>query len=144
MTLIVDAGALYAQANLADPDHRGVVAVLDAEPGPLMTCEAAAQEADYLIGDRLGVDVELAFLRDLAEGTFEVACLDLSERRAVAELAARYRDLRLGLADATLMVLAARLRTVRVLTLNTRHFRAVRPLYGEAFVVLPADLDVER
>lgn len=135
----MDAGALYAQANLADPDHHAVVEVLDAETGPLVTCEAAAQEADYLIGDRLGIDVELAFLRDLAEGTFEVACLDLAERRAVADLATQYRDLRLGLADATLMVIAARLRTVRVLTLNTRHFRAVRPLFGAAFVVLPAD-----
>lgn len=139
MTLIVDAGALYAQANAADPAHSAVVAVLDAERAALVTCEAAAQEADYLIGARLGVDVELAFLADLAAGTYEVACLDLAERAAVAELASRHRDLQLGLADATLMVLAARHRTVRVLTLNERHFRAVRPLWGEAFLVLPAD-----
>ena len=139
MTLIVDAGALYAQANRSDPAHQAVVAVLDSEPGALVTCEAAAQEADYLIGARLGVDVELAFLGDLASGTYEVACLDLAERRSVADVAERYRDLQLGLADATLVVLAARLHTVRLLTLNERHFRAVRPLYGDSFVVLPAD-----
>lgn len=139
MTLVVDAGALYAQANRADPAHTTVVAALDAESGPLVTSEAAAQEADYLIGARLGVDVELAFLDDLAHGTYEVACLDPGERALATDVARRYRDLALGLADVTLVVLARRLGTVRLLTLNERHFRAVTPLHGEAFVVLPAD-----
>lgn len=139
MTLIVDAGALYAQANRDDPLHHAVVDQLDAERGPLITSEAAAQEADYLIGARLGIEVELAFLDDLADATYEVVCLTSEERGAAAALARRYRDLRLGLADTTLMLLARRFRTLRVLTLNQRHFRAVPPLHGEAFIVLPAD-----
>lgn len=139
MTLVVDAGALYAQANAADPAHAAVVAALEAETGLLITCEAAAQGADYLIGARLGVDAELAFLRDLAAGTYEVACMDLAEREQIREVALRYRDLQVGMADATLVVLAARLRTVRLLTLNERHFRAITPLYGESFLILPAD-----
>jgi predicted nucleic acid-binding protein len=139
MTLIVDAGALYAQANRDDPMHAAVVTQLDAERGPLVTSEAAAQEADYLIGARLGGDVELAFLEDLAAATYEVACLSIEERRDAAKLAQRHRDLRLGLADTTLMLLARRFRTLRILTLNEQHFRAIRPLHGDAFVVLPAD-----
>jgi len=139
MTLIVDASGLYAQANAAEPHHDAVVAVLDAERGPLITSEAAAQEADYLIGARLGIDAELAFLDDLASATVEVVCLNPQERVTALALARRYRDLRLGLADLTLMVLASRFRTLRVLTYNQRHFRAVTPLTGGAFVVLPAD-----
>lgn len=140
MTLIVDAGALYAQANRLEPRHEEVVALLDAEADPLVTSEAAAQEADYLMLTRLGIDVELAFLEDLADGAIEVACLDTSERRLAADLAARYRDLALGLADVSLVVLAHRHRTARILTLNERHFRAVQPLRGAgAFTILPAD-----
>jgi predicted nucleic acid-binding protein len=46
----------------------------------------------------------------------------------------------IGLADASLLALAARLGTTRIATLDERHFRAVPPLGGEAaFTLLPAD-----
>jgi predicted nucleic acid-binding protein len=51
----------------------------------------------------------------------------------------RYSDLRIGLADASIVVLAARYGTARVLTLDERHFRAMRPLQPDAFTILPAD-----
>jgi predicted nucleic acid-binding protein len=139
VTLIVDAGALYAQADAADPAHRAVSALLRSERGPIVTSELALAEADYLILDRLGVDVELDFLTDLVEGTFAVECLtraDLEQARALVE---QYRDLALGLADASLVVLAARHRTRRLLTLDHRAFRTVAPLHGGDFTVLPAD-----
>lgn len=45
----------------------------------------------------------------------------------------------IGLADASLVVLAARAATRSLLTLDERHFRAVRPQQGGAFRLLPAD-----
>jgi hypothetical protein len=51
----------------------------------------------------------------------------------------RYSDLRIGLAAASILVLAARYGTTRVLTLDERHFRAMRPLHADAFTILPAD-----
>lgn len=54
------------------------------------------------------------------------------------EVAREYPDI--GLADASLISLSARLGTTRVATLDERHFRVVRPLTGEAaFALLPAD-----
>lgn len=139
MTLIVDAGALYAQADRADPDHQAVAAILQAEQGPLVTSAIAVAEADYLILDRLGVDVELAFLDDLAEGTFVVDCLNREELGAARDLARRHRDLKLGLADASLVVLAERHDTRRLLSFDERAFRTVPPLQGGSFTILPAD-----
>jgi predicted nucleic acid-binding protein len=140
VTLIADAGALYAQADADDPSHKEVVRLLRSERGSIVTSELAVAEADCLILDRLGIDVEIDFLTDLVEGTFAVECLthaDLDEARSIVT---RYRDLRVGLADASLVVLAARHRTKRVLTFDQRAFRAVTPLQGGEFVVLPADL----
>jgi hypothetical protein len=138
VTLLVDAGPLYAQADADDPSHRAVIDVLLAERGSLVTTQLVAAEADYLILRRLGIDVELAFLTDLATGTYEVECLTRAELQTASEVVAQYRDLRLGLADASLVVLAQRLRTTRVLTLDERAFRVVRPLQGGTFTVLPA------
>ena len=102
-----------------------------------ITSQFALAEADYLILDRLGVDAEAAFLDDLVAGTFLADCLDREELRAARDLARRYRDLELGMADASLLVLAARHRTVRIATLDRTDFLAVRPLYGKAFELLP-------
>src|SRR6266568_5406146 len=139
MALLLDAGALYAQADSADPHHAQVAEILQAEREPLIASAIAAAEADYLILTRLGVDVELAFLEDLAEGTFEVEWLNRGELRTAAQIARRYRDLELGLADASLVVLAQRFRTRRLVTFDHRAFRTVTPLQGGSFTLLPAD-----
>jgi hypothetical protein len=140
MTLIVDAGTLFAQADADDPEHEAVVTLIEGERGPLITSQVAVAEADYLILTRLGVDVELAFLDDLAAGTFLVDCLDRKELGLARDLARRYRDLELGLADASLAVLADRHRTNRIASFDERAFRAMTPLRGDAFTILPADL----
>lgn len=137
--LIVDAGALYAQADVDEPQHDAVVRLLTSERGPLITTELAVAEADYLILRRLGIDVELAFLADLATGAYAVECLARDELKRAHDVVSRYRDLRLGLADASLVVLAHRYRTRRILTFDDRAFRAVEPIQGGSFVVLPAD-----
>ena len=140
MTLVVDAGALYAQADIRDRDHERVVEVLRAERGALVTSQVAAAEADYLILNRLGVDVELAFLEDLAEGTYIAEALTPEELGAARDVVRRHRDLEVGLADASVVVLARRFRTRRLLTLDERCFRAITPLQGGSFQLLPADL----
>jgi predicted nucleic acid-binding protein len=50
-----------------------------------------------------------------------------------------YKDLELGLADASIMVLAERFNCLNILTLDQRHFRAVLGPGGRAFRLLPQD-----
>ena len=139
MALVVDAGALYAQADADEPRHAEVAQILRDERELLVTTELAVAEADYLILDRLGPDVELAFVDDLVNGTFVVECLTRDELDRARGVVERYRDLRLGLADASLVVLAQRHGTTRILSFDERAFRAVAPLQGGSFTVLPAD-----
>lgn len=139
MSLLLDAGALYAQADRADPNHTAVTEILRSEREALITSALTVAEADYLILTRLGIQVELAFLEDLAEGTFQMECLTRAELTTALDVVRRHRDLAIGLADASLVVLAQRFRTRRMLTIDERAFRSVRPLQGGAFVLLPAD-----
>jgi predicted nucleic acid-binding protein len=97
-------------------------------------------EIDYMLGKRLGAPARQAFLADLAIGRFSVAALEREEYARVVDLEARYSDLVLGLSDCALVVLAARYRTTRILSFDERHFRAVRPLHGDAFTILPQDM----
>ena len=140
MALLVDAGALYAQADADEPRHADVARVLQAEPEILVTTELAVAEADYLVLDRLGVDVELAFIDDLVAGTYVVECLTRDELQTARALVDRYRDLRIGLADASLVVLANRYGSRRIVTFDQRAFRTITPIGGGSFTLLPADL----
>ncbi|MBI4261250.1 MAG: PIN domain-containing protein [Actinobacteria bacterium] len=139
MTLLVDAAPLVALADRADPMRSAVEAVLRAERGALVVPAPVSAEADYLLGRRIGVAARQAFVDDCADGRFVVECLEQEEYGAVADVDRRYGSLHLGLADAAIVVLARRLRTRRILTFDERHFRAIRPLQGGAFAILPAD-----
>jgi hypothetical protein len=130
---------LHAQADRADPDHTAIADVLRNERRVLVTSQVAVAEADYLILTRLGIGVELAFLDDLAEGTFAADALSPGELATACDVVRRYRDLEVGLADASLVVLAAKHRTRRVCTVEERCFRAMKPLQGGSFELLPAD-----
>ncbi len=103
-----------------------------------MVSTLSAVEADYLILSRLGVDAELLFVEDLA-GAYVLGGLDTAGVRAAAELCRRYRDHELGLADASIVVLAERWSTRSIATFDERHFRAVTPLQGGSFRLLPVD-----
>ncbi|HVM39501.1 MAG TPA: VapC toxin family PIN domain ribonuclease, partial [Acidimicrobiia bacterium] len=70
-------------------------------------------------------------------GAYELACLDADEVRAAAAVVDRFHDLGIGLADASIVVLADRSRTRSVLTLDRRHFTALRTLDGRRFTLLP-------
>lgn len=139
MALLLDASALYAQADADEPRHELVASILRDEREPLITSELAVAEADYLILDRLGLKVELAFLQDLAEGTFISECLNHEDIARGRLLIQKYSKLQIGLADASLVLLAERHATRRIVTFDERAFRTIRPIQGGRFTVLPAD-----
>jgi len=58
----------------------------------------------------------------------------------IADLERRCEDLDVELADLSLVVAAQQHGTRRVLTFDERHFRALRPLRGDRFTLLPGDL----
>lgn len=140
MTLLVDAAPIVAIADEREPLREAVLDVLASAPGPLVVPAPVTAEIDYLLGRRFGHAARRAFLRDLAAGRFVVPVLDREDYAAVLDLEERYRDLALGLADCSLVTLAARYRTTRLLSFDERHFRSVTPLGGGAFQLLPADI----
>lgn len=139
MTLILDAAPLVAMADAKDPMSETVLTVLTEEPGELVLPAPISAEVDYLLGVRFGTDARRAFLADLAAGRYEVASLAAEDYTEVVSLEARYADQELGLADCSAIILARRYRTRRILSFDERHFRAVAPLQGGAFELLPAD-----
>jgi hypothetical protein len=132
---IVDAGPLYAVADADDRDHAACLAVLSRSDLRLVVAALAIAEATYFVGRRLGPDAERDFLRGLAE--LDVEGPDGEDFARMAQLVERYRDFPLGGTDASVVALAERLQAPVIVTLDRRHFAAVRPQHREAFELLP-------
>jgi predicted nucleic acid-binding protein len=136
--IVVDTSAILAYMNSADTHHAAVRDWLLGEGDDLATTPLIVAEADHLVA-RAGRRALSALRADLAAGAYLVEWWS-GAIAATVGVAERYADLGIGLADASLVVLAERLRTTEIATLDTRHFRALRPLAGgTAFRLLPAD-----
>jgi predicted nucleic acid-binding protein len=137
--ILLDTSGLYAALNDKQPNHEASRALLAAEPGPRILSPFVLAELDYLVLTRVGVATELDFLDEVTGCGLTLAQLDRADVGEARGVIAQYRDLRIGLTDASIVVLAGRYGTNRVLTLDERHFRALRTPGGDPFVVLPAD-----
>lgn len=93
-------------------------------------------EVAYLLQTRLGVEAEVRFLADLAEANLIAEPVVPADWLRIAELVAKYRDLPLGTADASVFAAAERLGVSEIATLDRRHFTVVVPAIG-ALTLLP-------
>jgi predicted nucleic acid-binding protein len=113
---------------------------LETETEPLIIPAPVTAEVDYLVRQRGGARAARRFLEDLAAERFRVGALTVDEYALALAVHNQYEALNLGLADLSVIVLAFRYRTSRLLTFDERDFRQVTPLQGGSFSLLPADL----
>jgi predicted nucleic acid-binding protein len=132
---IVDAGPLYAAADADDEDHPACRAALARPDLQLIVPALAIAEAAYFVGRRLGAAAESRFLRGI--GKLDVEGPSRDDFARIAELVERYADFPLGGTDASVIALAERCDAAIILTLDRRHFAAVKPLHRKAFQLLP-------
>jgi len=139
MALVCDTGAVYALYDADDTHHSAAKAQIEIEAGPFFLPSILLAEIDYLLTTRLGTDAALDFLESVEIGAFTLVHPSLADLARCRELIRQYRDLRLGVADATVVATAERLKIVRVFTVDERHFRAIQPRGLGHFILLPAD-----
>jgi uncharacterized protein len=136
--LICDTSGLLAFFDASDAHCDQVSTVMEADGGPFIVSPYVVAELDYLL-TRCGLHAELTALAELSGGAWELASLDTDALRSASDVIDRYRDQNIGVADASLVILAERYRTERLLTLDHRHFRVIRTKSGRPFTVLPEE-----
>jgi uncharacterized protein len=135
VALVVDSAFVVALARARDDDHQAARAWMQTSDEDLVTSPLALAEMDYLIGEYLGQRGQEALWSDLADGVYSVRWW----ADAVGEVVTvARRHPWIGLTDASLVALAGRVRTNRIVTFDD-HFRSLTTPGGEPFVVLPAD-----
>ncbi len=131
MSVVLDSSAIVAAYDRSHPSHDAVAELLQTIDDELVTTPLVAAQMDRALDGTPGRD---ALWRDLGAGAITVRWwADAMEE--TLRLARRHPEL--GLADASLLALARRLRTDRIVTFD-EHFRTISLPRGRRIVMLPS------
>jgi predicted nucleic acid-binding protein len=137
--ILLDTSGLLAALDGSQRRHHECATLLGKAQPPLLLSPFVLAELDYLLMRHVGRRAQAALLEEVARGAYQLepfAAGDVARAREVIE---QYADLEIGLADASIVVLAERHAATQVLTLDQRHFRALRIQRRRRFKVLPFD-----
>lgn len=140
--IIVDTSAILAIFDEAYSEHGPLAKIIEETSSSLVVSPLVAAEADYMLLNRLGSAAARRFASDIATEAYELAEWGASDHAAALAVMDRYGDRNdyIGVADAAKVVLADTYRTTKIMTLDQRHFRVLRPLWGaDFFTILPYD-----
>lgn len=134
--ILIDAGPLVALINRGDDYHAACVKGLDGLPIPLLTTWAAFTEAMYLIGTLAGWRGQELLWQKYSDGILQVAEPTVHQLDRIRALMAKYHDMPMDLADASLVALAEERDLDRIFTLDS-DFERYRIKGKKRFVLIP-------
>lgn len=135
--MIVDTSALLAFFDESEAAHTEVSRLLTEAERPLVVSAFVVAELDYLVLARYGVEAEAKVLDELRSRAWKVELLTSDELASAIALIRQCQDERIGLADASSVLLAQRYRTAEIATLDRRHFGHLRLPDKRPITVLP-------
>jgi predicted nucleic acid-binding protein len=138
--ILLDTSGLLAALDRSDRHHAGAAAALRAAGDPRLLSPFVLAELDYLLGSRVSPRIARALLGEVAGGAYQLESFTGADIQLATEILDQYAALELGIADASIVVLAERHGASDVLTLDERHFRAVAGPGGRPFRLLPGDI----
>jgi predicted nucleic acid-binding protein len=135
MAIVLDTSIVVAVMRARDSHHDRVRRFVETLDDDLVTSPLAVAEMDRIAAS-LGPDFNRGLWADLRSGAYAVRWWADAMVETIAVVDAHPA---IGLTDASLVALAARLRTDRIATLDLDHFRSLTTPDGQPFVLLPAD-----
>ncbi|MEX1343153.1 MAG: PIN domain-containing protein [Candidatus Limnocylindrales bacterium] len=135
--IIADTSGLLALFNRTEPEHATVRDLVARQGEPMIVSPYVVAEIDYLVATRVGVRAELEILAELGGGAYVLPEIGAEDLTRIVEVLGKSRDQQIGVADASIVLLAARYGSKSLLTLDHRHFGVLRPLQGGRFKLLP-------
>ena len=126
---------MVAIFSASDEHHQVCTEQLRTIKGPLLTCWPVMTEAAWLL--RTSPRALALLLSSFDAGLFEFASLGEADLSGIAAILDRYQELRIQLADASLVHLANREGIETIFTLDRRDFSVLRMAGGKKFRLIP-------
>lgn len=129
--ILLDTGPIVALMNRGDKHHDRVLAFTRVFEGMYLTTWPVITEAMHLL--RHSQTAQLNVLEWVRRGGLEIVSIDASDIGRLMELAQKYRDLPMDLADGSLIIVAERLHIREILSIDS-DYDIYRTLKKEPFI----------
>lgn len=113
---LVDTGPLVALFDRNDRYYQPVLSFIKNYSGQLITSWPVLTEVSHLLD--FSIEAQLDFLKWAQRGGVKIELLEEADLDEIITLTSKYRDCPMDLADASLLVLAKRLKITHILTLD--------------------------
>jgi hypothetical protein len=137
MTALLDSGFIYAVLDQGDANHHQATDTLTTFSDRLVLPDTVLVEVAYLLQARVGHHAMRHFVKQIADGPFQIEALNRPDLARMYDLLAEYADSQLDFVDVSLVTIAERLNIRRILTIDRRDFAIIRPAHCEYFEILP-------
>lgn len=135
MRVIMDTGPWVALIDRSEGKHNQSVEWFRQFEGDIFSSEAVLTEVLYLLNS--SSKAQLAAFDFVLNGAITIIASDLESLRKAKKLMAKYSDVPMDYADATLVSLADDLSIPHVVTFDVRGFGIYRLSLKRPFIVLP-------
>lgn len=137
MNYLLDSGFLYALLNRKETGHQTIVEVVRNIRGEIILPIPVITEVAYLLKRDSGIEAAADFIASLSSTPLTLTTPESADYQRAADYMRRYADANLDFVDDLIAAIAERLNITRILTLDQRDFRLIRPNHCEAFELLP-------
>ncbi len=135
MNAILDTGPWVALIDRSESNHSKCVQWFKDFSGRLYSTEAVLTEVLYLLN--FSITAQKAAFDFVLELIVEIIPTDIDSTRQARALMAKYADLPMDYADATIVTLAENAAVSHIVTLDKKDFSIYRLPGGKAFHILP-------
>lgn len=136
--ILLDTSGLLAALDASQRQHSACRVALESAAPPLLLSPFVLAELDYLLMRHVGTAAQSALLAEVGRGAFQLEPMTADDIVRARTVAMKFEDLRICLADASLVVLAERHNVADILTLDRRHFEPLRFAHRRRFRIAPA------
>lgn len=135
--ILADTNVVVSTLVATEPTHARVASWLAINREPIGMLSLVLAEVSHFLHRAGAWDAEEGLVERISSGRALVLDPVTADCARALEIMRQYRDLHLGIVDTVLMAMAERLDVRTILTLDHRHFGAVRPRHCESFTLVP-------
>lgn len=136
MQIILDTSAVIGLMDKKYKKHENLKTIFTKKDNLYILPSTAIGEICYMLNSRFGNKIELIFLEEIIKTGFQLELLKDMDIVRIIEILKKYDALNIGYVDASIVAIAERLKTNKILTLDRKHFEIIIPRGFDRFDIL--------
>lgn len=136
MQVLIDTSAVISIIDKSHNLHKKIKELVLVEENLYIIPSTVIVEVCQLLKYKFDSSVEISFLKEIIKTIFLMESVKYQDMSRILEILIKYKDLNIGYVDSSIVAMAERLKTNKILTLDKKHFSVVIPSGFKYFDIL--------